>query len=162
MAAITASQTTAKIVYRMPFVPDSAQPSGMPLIMVVADVEYNIAASDAYAAGGIPIDLLFTTGNASDTKLDTAQPIIHVNEMCGFRYDATPDVMMLAKLKQTSAGVMTLEFFNVPADGGANPTALKEFTDAADISGATGFNGNSNNATGRLVLVGRLRYGQTL
>lgn len=162
MGTITASQTTAKIVYRLPFAPDSSQPVGQPLIMVVADVNYNIASADAYVAGGIPIDLLFTSGDASDTRLDTAQPIIHVNEMCALRYDTTQDKVLFGKLKQTSAGVMTLEMFYIPADGGSNPTSAIEVTDAADISGATAFNGNANDVTFRLVLVGRLRYGQNL
>lgn len=77
MADIAAADVSAKILYQKPYAPDSEQPTNEPLIHVRVGITIDPGTTDAYPTGGIPLTNLFTSGNASDTKLDTNRKIIH-------------------------------------------------------------------------------------
>lgn len=80
MAAIVAADVSAKILYRQLYAPDSVQPAIQPIIVVGVGITVDPGTDKTYPSGGIPLDNLFTSGNASDTKLDIKQPIYQIRD----------------------------------------------------------------------------------
>lgn len=168
MADIATTDVTAKRLFVTKLGGGVAE-GGPPLLMVGLRITVNPGTDDTYEGGaadgdaGVPLEVLFTTGNASDCYLDTAQPITQMGLATARLTLADESVALIGEYSQqgVTAGAQRLILWTGQADGGTNPIApLSQLDEAMDVTGAEGFNADAA-FTVDIVLVGRLRPGVT-
>lgn len=162
MAAIAAGDTTATVVQR--FVVPIAT-AGNPLLLVTMNCVTDPGTTDTYATGGIALDNLFTTGNASDTWLDTSQPIVALGAITPRISDAeTPACLARFANGGLTAADQKLVLYLSPADDGAKNDTLVEYP-AEDITANTtvvaALATGDKDIRWTMTLMGRLRPGVT-
>lgn len=160
MADIAVADVTAKILYRKPYAPDSEQPTNEPLIHVRVGITVDPGTDDAYPTGGIPLDNLFTAGNASDTKLDVTKPIYQKGIGLMRAAAATFTPVMPAFYHQAGATAATQKLRLYLGAANASAVAHAEHGNS-DITAATSFNGDTDPYV-EIDLIGTLRPGETL
>ena len=155
MADIAAADTSAVILERF-IVPTFT--AGPPLLIVVAKITIDPGSSDAYPTGGIILSPLFTTGNASDTWLDTNQPITALGPVI-LRCAAatlTPLNSALFYNGGTTAAAQTLVLCGAADASGS----VAQFANT-DITAAGLLAAGDTDPVGVIALMGRLRPGIT-
>lgn len=141
MGAIVAADITAVPMYRVILgQPQNRGADTMMEVCMKVSVVTDVTDSD-YVTGGLPLDNLFTAGNASDTGLDTSRPIFgKVLSGALFKGDPTSDAGVTNSMpaafrnKATGASGQKLWLGKAQAND-AGATGIDEMT-AATIVGA--------------------------
>lgn len=164
MAAIVAGDTTATILFREKL--SGIARGNETLIVVGVEITIDPGTTDTYPTGGILLTNLFTTGNASDTWLDTTRPIMALGSTILRYYDSaapttlTPACPAAFYNGGSTAATQTLVVYQNAADDGTKKINMAEHTtdDVTDSTNITNpIAGADKDMRCRLTLMGFLR-----